>query len=225
VFSCANLSTFSSENQPLRLQRIRIPRIMQEVFLLFMSIEGKLYYRDVYLKSDKWQNVRLEALVREKARCQICGEESISNDAHHIWYPTPIWDTEERHLIILCRSCHEFIHIMLPDCNKTTDEQKGTNEWLRFKGAITIWRRTHAQIFLPGESPKELRNELARVKALLVQTEATTASTPQPPLLSPMQPHKSVVAHVVRLVKEWGRAYEDYADNVNKPVAEADFEI
>jgi predicted HNH restriction endonuclease len=40
-----------------------------------MSIEGKLFYREIYLKSEQWQTVRIEALAREKWCCQICKEE------------------------------------------------------------------------------------------------------------------------------------------------------
>jgi len=72
-----------------------------------MGIEGKHAYRFVYLKSEKWQNVRIEALAREGGKCQICGEESISNDAHHVWYPESIWETRSENLVILCRPCHE----------------------------------------------------------------------------------------------------------------------
>lgn len=75
-----------------------------------MGVESKHSYRFVFLKSDKWQNIRLEALVREQAKCQICGFESISNDAHHIHYPPSVWDTELDDLVVLCRACHQLVH-------------------------------------------------------------------------------------------------------------------
>lgn len=136
-----------------------------------MSIESKHAYRFVYLKSDQWQNVRLEALAREKAKCEICYAESISNDAHHIWYPENIWETTSDHLVILCRPCHDFIHTMLPEC-KTKDEELGRQEWLRFKNAIIIWRRDKLQLFENAEgikipNPRQLREELAKLKTTI----------------------------------------------------------
>lgn len=120
-----------------------------------MSIESKHAYRFEYLKSDKWKAVRLSALVREKGKCQICEDESISNDAHHMWYPDSVWDTEERHLIILCRSCHDFIHAVLPAC-KTKDEEKGREEWAKFKNAILAWRRSKLLLFFQMDSDPEV---------------------------------------------------------------------
>lgn len=114
-----------------------------------MSIEGKHAYRFGYLKSEQWKNVRIEALAREHGKCQICEEESISNDAHHIWYPQNIYETTERHLAILCRPCHEFVHQMMPEC-KTNDEEVGLNEWRKFKNAIIAWRREKVSLFRTG---------------------------------------------------------------------------
>lgn len=125
-----------------------------------MSIEGKHHYRFQYLKSEQWQTVRIEALARDKARCQICREESIHNDAHHIWYPENIWETTVDHLVILCRGCHGFIHDMVPEC-KTNDEEVGRAHWAKFGNAIKAWRCDKCRIF-DGEQElvgaKDLRN-------------------------------------------------------------------
>lgn len=75
-----------------------------------MGIPSKHSYRFVYLKSEEWKDVRIEALARDGAKCQLCGFESVSNDAHHIHYPKSFWDTKSDDLIILCRPCHNFIH-------------------------------------------------------------------------------------------------------------------
>lgn len=103
-----------------------------------MSIESKHAYRFEYLKSEQWQNVRLEALVREGGKCQICAEESISNDAHHIWYPESIWDTTTENLVILCRPCHDLLHSLVPEC-KTRDEGMGRERWIAFRNAMELW--------------------------------------------------------------------------------------
>jgi len=123
-----------------------------------MSVARKHAYRFQYLRSDKWQIVRLEALVRERGKCQICGEESVSNDAHHIWYPENIWDTVSGQLAILCRPCHDFLHAMMPRC-KTSDPVKGRAFWNRFAQAIIVWRQQKLALFESSMSfgPAELR--------------------------------------------------------------------
>lgn len=78
-----------------------------------MGIEEKHAYRFGFLKSEKWQAVRIEALARQGGRCQFCSEFSISNDAHHIRYPENIYDTCADDLIILCRACHNLTHSIL----------------------------------------------------------------------------------------------------------------
>lgn len=148
-----------------------MPRYIRVAGTSFMSIESKHAYRFGYLKSEQWRNVRIEALAREKGMCQICREESLSNDAHHVWYPENIYETTERHLVILCRPCHEFVHSMLPEC-KTRDEDEGVAQWTRFKNAIIAWRRDHMKLFSSTEGIKlvtahELREELHRLKTLI----------------------------------------------------------
>jgi len=94
-----------------------------------MGIEHKHNYRFVFLRSEKWKNVRYEALARENAKCQICGEENFSNDAHHVFYPESVWETESEDLVILCRCCHEFVHNLF-------GQQKTRKSGLRSFGEI-----------------------------------------------------------------------------------------
>lgn len=132
-----------------------------------MSVESKHAYRFGYLKSEKWASVRLQALVRESGKCQICSEESIYNDAHHIWYPNDIYETAESHLVILCRPCHEFIHAILPEC-KTGDEELGRSTWIRFRNAIDTWRRFKSQsLDQPGSMFEKTSVLRKKYKALL----------------------------------------------------------
>lgn len=177
-----------------------------------VSIEHKLAYRE-YLRSDKWQNVRLEALVREKGMCQICGLESISNDAHHVWYPESVWDTTEAHLVVLCRGCHDFLHTMLPEC-KTKDEEKGRQEWLKFFYAIKAWRAAHASLYRPKESPKELRAELDRLHEVIAKYECG-AGAPRPDVTP-----KDQTKAILRTIKKWADAYLESADSVKSEVAD-----
>ncbi len=74
-----------------------------------MGVEAKLSYRK-FLKSDWWINFRLQTLVRRGTECEICGEDNISNDVHHHFYPKSWKETKTRHVVILCRDCHELTH-------------------------------------------------------------------------------------------------------------------
>ena len=134
-----------------------VDRFSKNVSLIFtMSIESKHAYRFGFLKSDEWTCVRLEALLREKGMCQVCGDESIFNDAHHIWYPENIYETEECHLVILCRPCHSLIHSLFPHC-KTSDEGIGRSTWTSFRNAFEAWRISKRPEIGPPQKAKELR--------------------------------------------------------------------
>lgn len=143
-----------------------------------MSIQSKHAYRFGYLQSEQWQNVRIEALARESGKCQVCGEESIGNDAHHVWYPDNIYQTTQEHLVILCRSCHTFIHEIRPEC-KTRDESKGRAEWQAFLNAILAWRAKKLPVFSNGDgikyvNPVTLNETLMRLKQKLQQRQTVT---------------------------------------------------
>lgn len=149
-----------------------------------MSVEGKHAYRFGYLKSEKWKAVRLDALVRQKAKCQICGVESIFNDAHHVWYPANICDTTDTKLVILCRPCHDLFHRLFPRY-KAKSRKQGREAWIEFRNALSGWRRTHMAIFgtpdgLKVIDPKLLREELARVKAELERVKKRLAEFERP---------------------------------------------
>lgn len=121
----------------LRLHRIRKLRMLSKKI---MGVDAKYAYRFVYLKSEEWDSVRLQALVREKAQCQMCGEESISNDAHHIHYPKSFWDTKIDDLVILCRDCHELAHKLLPFSTKKSQPET-LADWQSVVKAIHIWQK------------------------------------------------------------------------------------
>lgn len=70
------------------------------------------FYRNTYLKSEDWKNLRLAALAQHHCRCQICGAVSDSNDVHHIKY-RKLYDVSIHDLRVLCRSCHEKVHSLL----------------------------------------------------------------------------------------------------------------
>lgn len=103
-----------------------------------MSIEAKHAYRFGFLKSERWQNIRLECLARDRARCVVCGFEDISNDAHHIRYPKNGWQfTKRSDLRTLCRLCHEAAHEIIEDA-----ETNGVKlNWGQIKSVIKLSRK------------------------------------------------------------------------------------
>ena len=101
-----------------------------------MSIEAKHKYRFGFLKSEKWQNFRLEALVNSSGKCFVCGDEHFSNDVHHIIYPD-VWDeTAMRHVAILCRDCHDKIHFLTDGREFESDGHK----WKFFHAVTALLR-------------------------------------------------------------------------------------
>lgn len=68
------------------------------------------YYRDTYIKSEHWQNLRLERLVLSKCTCAACGHQSEKNDVHHVRYTDSIWSVKVEDIRVLCRSCHIRVH-------------------------------------------------------------------------------------------------------------------
>lgn len=105
-----------------------------------MRASSKRAYRNIYLKSDQWKDVRLEALVRTDASCCICGYRSLSNDAHHVVYPQSFWDTRESDLVVLCRPCHNFIHCLLPTA------RVGRNSFALFMDTVAAIRRWRGEV-------------------------------------------------------------------------------
>jgi hypothetical protein len=201
-----------------------------------MSIESKHAYRFGYLKSDKWKQVRLDALLREKGKCQICQEESIYNDAHHIWYPENIYDTQEFHLVILCRPCHDFVHVAFPEC-KTRDEEAGREIWMKFYRAVVTWRSSKHLLFSSGVldfpvtpfTPKDLRaahkqtlkklnQALAIIKRNGIEVDLTSDSVTA---LDPTEKHELTVSEVCAAIKKWA----SNANCVKEEVADSDFSI
>lgn len=190
-----------------------------------MSIEGQHAYRFGYLKSEQWKTVRVEALAREKGKCQICGEESISNDAHHIWYPANIYETTERHLVILCRPCHDFLHTMLPEC-KTRDEETGIAQWNKFRSAIIVWKMDKSRLFDEANDMDVFA--LMTAKDLRIAYDALRKRTYQQcPVTPPAKPKREKtpseklesvekqIESVLKTVKRWSYVYRKFVKSVN----------
>lgn len=72
------------------------------------------WYRDVYLKSDDWQTLRLQAIIEQApdGKCRLCPNVAgHSLDVHHLDYKR-IYDVEIDDLRVVCRECHNKIHVL-----------------------------------------------------------------------------------------------------------------
>ena len=70
----------------------------------FRTGSNKDWYRDVYLKSDHWTNLRESAIQKHGSVCSSCG--STNNiQVHHLRYSN-LYDVTVDDLQILCRPCH-----------------------------------------------------------------------------------------------------------------------
>jgi hypothetical protein len=104
-----------------------------------MSIEAKHAYRFGFLKSEKWSQIRLETLVHFHSRCYICGKEKYNNDVHHVTYPEDLNDSCLKNLVVLYRTCHEFIHGFMDHrkIESPSRQWKVIKEFAKYFGAIT----------------------------------------------------------------------------------------
>lgn len=76
-------------------------------FLTIMR-NKKQTYSDL-LRDPRWQKKRLEIMQRDNFTCQHCGAQDKELQVHHMLYTKGAkpWEYNERHLITLCRQCHE----------------------------------------------------------------------------------------------------------------------
>lgn len=69
---------------------------------------GRREYREFYLKSEHWQQLRAKAIIHYTGYgCAKCGAKNPS-DVHHKRYRN-LYDVTVADLCLLCRPCHEFV--------------------------------------------------------------------------------------------------------------------
>jgi hypothetical protein len=108
-------------------------------------------YRNKYLKSEHWQNLRLKALVKAKGSCFICSHQSPNNDVHHIYYPKRLNRTALRSLVVLCRDCHDKVHTIIdPDKLRSPRYRK-----IQFRLAV---KRIQKQFGIERKRKQKLRH-------------------------------------------------------------------
>lgn len=97
------------------------------------------YYRNNYLRSDHWQNLRLQRLVKSKCRCALCGKEDISNDVHHVNYRN-LKDVRISDLRVLCRKCHDQVHEVMTMEDDYKRIMGSYSRWAAIRRRIKIYR-------------------------------------------------------------------------------------
>lgn len=100
------------------------------------SIDRKLWYRNTYLKSSKWDSIRLEKLVEQDGICSVCESQAWNNDVHHISYAR-FDKPNSGDLRVLCRKCHSRVHEIM-------DEMPALKETLKEKSPGKIWKSWEA---------------------------------------------------------------------------------
>jgi hypothetical protein len=91
----------------------------RDAMVLESGLSGRDWYREVYLLSDHWKDLRLRALNRcgKKQACKNCRCRK-NLDVHHLNYRN-IYDVTVDDLEVLCRRCHMIEHGEAPAPIKT----------------------------------------------------------------------------------------------------------
>lgn len=111
------------------------------------QINAKHHYRFSYLKSEHWSNLRLAKLASVDAKCKRCRFRDLSNDVHHLRY-RGLYDVQIEDLVVLCRSCHSFVHEALDNFGEYIEASK--DAWMATMQAAQ-WSAAQKHF---GTSPK-----------------------------------------------------------------------
>lgn len=96
-----------------------------------MSVIGKHWYRETFLKSDEWKTFSSQVRADNDGKCFVCGLVEWDNDVHHVWYGEPSY-TGARQFVVLCRRCHELVHGVFEARAARTEIDK-VEAWTTFK--------------------------------------------------------------------------------------------
>lgn len=92
-----------------------------------MGVKAKHAYREEFLQSETWKDIRWNKLTRDGYACDICGIKDVLNDVHHVHYPNRWDETSAGDLVVLCRSCHSKLHLFPKEPQKTQ-----ARSWARY---------------------------------------------------------------------------------------------
>lgn len=172
-----------------------------------MGIEARHAYRFGYLQSEHWQNLRLEKLTAEDAKCFVCGCRDISNDVHHVHYPKGLRDVKISELRVLCREHHDRIHelVDIEQKKKPVPKDESRRKGYDFRN----FRIAYEAILL--EISPNLSTEKAKKKSRKPQKEKMEFDTDK-------CAHSAVVNERMRATKA-ERDFWGYVEKARKKVA------
>lgn len=78
------------------------------VWLLQWILPRRFWYRNLYLWSRHWREIRYVKLCSVDYHCARCKHKP-SYDVHHLTYER-IWHERLKDLQVLCRTCHQLEH-------------------------------------------------------------------------------------------------------------------
>ncbi len=63
-------------------------------------------------KNKNWIDLRRKILERDSFTCVVCKRKHAELHVHHMSYPKGkfIWEIDQKHLVVVCKECHEKIH-------------------------------------------------------------------------------------------------------------------
>lgn len=96
-------------------------------------------YRNGYLKSEHWTNLRLSRIAQQKGKCAICRRRlGLRLDVHHVRYKN-LYDVSLFDLKALCRGCHDATHLVLELTLKLRDQPR--TKWDHLIPRVKRWLR------------------------------------------------------------------------------------
>lgn len=142
------------------------------------------FYRETYLKSEHWQNLRLQKLVESECRCLRCGVQSQHHDVHHLKYRN-LFDVTTLDLVVLCRACHDLVHENLDQLKEITDKDPNEKAHAAWKLFLATW----------GPHP----NEHKELRAFMIELRKQGKMRNSPKPKKPPQKHLRKLHVVVDL--------------------------
>ncbi len=135
-----------------------------------------------YLASDLWKSIRRSVLKADKATCRCCGRNA--TEVHHIRYTVKnLTGKSRKHLISICRECHEAIEFV--GATKLSPTQVEIT-LLRRRRVMGIFRLTQEEAarLKPVKKEKPDRKRSRQMEATLVRArkiDAKEAALKAPP--------------------------------------------
>lgn len=91
--------------------------------------DNRKWYREIYLKTDHWRNLRSDKIRAVKGKCEKCLK-SVRLDVHHIQYRN-LFDVTLSDLQALCRRCHNLEHDLLASLDTSSKRRKAKVKQLK----------------------------------------------------------------------------------------------